>query len=334
VEVVLEVPGSQRSIADLVIGVSAVKMERVDQLTAVQRKGLRVAVHRLTHSQENGFPLELAIETREQRGGAVGHGGLIRWVQDDDDGSGWPVRWPAFTVAELKTGGIRGPWCPERWTDEFTGKTDDWCHRPAGAGTSHRGVGACSRHGGGRPFRRVEAGWVLAHGFAQELNVSPWEGLLWAVRIAAGKVAYCESVLAQAPDDLALEGRSGSGLQPDGVTQTGALVESPGRDWAWWVAKGELWHERLARISKMAIDAGVAERLVAEVSAEAHLVARVLTRTIESDDLGLTEAQLAQARGIMRRELLALDAPEVDEPGMMRTTGTGGGRTIEGDVSE
>lgn len=158
----------------------------------------------------------------------------------------------------------------------------------------------------------------MAHAFAKQLNVSPWDGLLMAVRIAAGKVAYCEWVLAQAKDDLELEGRvvrryaDNEGgpdilIHPDTGEPLGVGAF---RDLHFWVAKSELWHDRLARTSKMAIDAGVAVWQVQQVEREAQNIARVLNAVIDGLESEITDAMALQMRAIMRRELMTIDAEQ------------------------
>lgn len=196
----------------------------------------------------------------------------------------------------------------------------------------------------------------MAHAFAQQLNVSPWEALLMAVRIAAGKVAYIESVLDSANSDLELEGRRPVEMGDDGVISSGAVRVGGGgvgnrkrsggddadgadgtdsatektwlggagivllhpdtgeplgagryRDLSWWVEKGEIWHDRLVKSSKMAIDAGIARWQVERVEAEAHTIAQVLNGIL--DELGddITEDQALRLRARMRKELLRIE---------------------------
>lgn len=160
------------------------------------------------------------------------------------------------------------------------------CQRNAGSGTGHPGVGPCSWHD--RWFAAGTGAWIVAHGFARELNVTPWEGLLTAVRIAAGRVAFIEHKLGTAVGDEELEVN--------------------GRLWH-WVRQAELWHDKLAKISKLAIDAGVAERLVRQLELEAQLMLRATSLTF--DELGLDPDTRQRALGIMSRNLLALEAEEV-----------------------
>lgn len=212
------------------------------------------------------------------------------------------------------------------------------CERPAGSRTDHEGEGACRRHDS-MASRRSEVAWLMAHRFAQELDCTPWDGLLKAVRIAAGKVAYCEWVLSLASDDLQIEGR-----RPRELTEDRELADESGnvkmtkvgtgvfvhpdtgeplghgsealRDMTFWVSKSELWTDRLARYSKAAVDAGVAERLVQQVELQAHAIARPLTAIIETimeDDTLDDDARdrlAARVRQKAREELLALESDQ------------------------
>lgn len=195
------------------------------------------------------------------------------------------------------------------------------CPKPAGQGTWHLGFGRCVAHGGAKLPGRALGAWLMAHKFAVELEVSPWEGLLKAVRIAAGRVAYIEWVLSQAKDDLELEDRfatrvvsaddDGSGGVP-GTTillhpDTGEpLGVGEFRRLGWWVQQGELWTDRLAKYSKAAIDAGVAEQVVQAQRLQVTLMARPVNAALSA--LGLTAEQEQIARAAMRRELQAIEA--------------------------
>lgn len=151
----------------------------------------------------------------------------------------------------------------------------------------------------------------MAHAFAKELNVTPWEALLTAVRIAAGKVAFCESKLAEAQSDLELEGRVerlGEGaeamlIHPDTREPLGVGAFT---DLSFWVEKSEYWHDKLARVAKMAIDAGVAEKLVQAQMIQVQLVTRPIEAALAV--LELSHEQELEVRAAMRRELAAIES--------------------------
>ncbi len=201
------------------------------------------------------------------------------------------------------------------------------CPKFAGQGTPHRGAGRCLAHGGLKRAGKAEGAWIVAHAFARELDCSPWDALLKAVRIAAGKVAYTEWVLSQASNDLELEGRFGRSedgllLHPDtGEPLGGGQV----RNLVFWVQKNELWVERLAKYGKMAIDAGVAERLVAQVEVEGAVVGRVLTAALGELEGEVSDELMARVRGALRRELLAVEA----ESARVERTSDPDGRVVD-----
>lgn len=213
----------------------------------------------------------------------------------------------------LQTCGVevrRGAWAGQR------------CPNPAGLKTPNEslGVGPCFAHGGVKFRGRAEAAWLVGHMFAQELNCTPWEGLLRAVRIAAGKVAYCQLVIGEAASDRELEGRVHMERSSDdaGVVTTFLVDPDTGdplgvgafRNRSWWVEKEELWVDRLARYSKAAVDAGVAERLVAQLENEAQAIARVLNAVIDELGEDADPELAARMRARMRTELLALEHEE------------------------
>jgi len=202
----------------------------------------------------------------------------------------WPSRGPDVTpcLGRIRTGWRRG----------------DLCGRTAGAGTEHAGVGRCWQHGGNTEAGRREGAWIVAHGFARALDVTPWEALLTAVKIAAGRVAWIESKLATVAEDRQLEPPNN-----DSLAEPGRDSDHQGTNVNYWVKQAEVWHERLARVSKLAIDAGVAERLVRQLELEAELMLRATSLTF--DELGLDDDTRQRALGIMSRNLLALEAQEV-----------------------
>lgn len=130
------------------------------------------------------------------------------------------------------------------------------CAKGAGWGTSHPGFGLCKLHGGNSPSGIKSAAREQARLFAvgmlgHEADVDPLSSVLQAVRLAAGATAYYRVQLASL-----------------GLEAPPALVEDYERS-----------IERQARIAKLAVDAGVAERLV-----------RIAERTAEQIALAAEEA--------------------------------------------
>jgi hypothetical protein len=155
----------------------------------------------------------------------------------------------------------------------------------AGEGTRHAGFGPCRAHGSAAQHRA----WELALDVARELDVSPWEALLRATRLAAGRVAWVDAQLAEA---------------------TRAEDGAPGPAVRRWLDESRRERALLARTAKAAVDAGVAERLVRQVELEGRLVAEVLGRTLDALELSAEQRQVAFATA--HRELLQLEAADVE----------------------
>jgi hypothetical protein len=154
----------------------------------------------------------------------------------------------------------------------------------------------------------------MGHAIARGLNVSPWEALLSEVRRSAGEVSWLDAKIADAPNDDALLSSEPGGFAP-------------------WVRMRNEARKHLARVAKMAIDGGVAEKLVAQVQGEAQQLGQMVLAVLMSKDLALTEEQIVHARVILRNEMLAIvGSDERDESG---TAGPppGSGKVVDGTVA-
>lgn len=127
----------------------------------------------------------------------------------------------------------------------------------------------------------------MGHALAKSLDISPWDALLGEVRRTAGKVAWLDWKISQFGDDAEFIG--------DGQAVPWVKMQEKERNW-------------LGRVSKMAIDAGVAAIMVQQVQVEAQTFARVLNETL--DALGLSEEQEQVARGALRASLTRLAAEQ------------------------
>lgn len=166
------------------------------------------------------------------------------------------------------------------------------CEHPAGMGTAHLGAGRCVVHGGNSKRENARGAWVMAHAMARALNVSPWEALLGEVRRTAGSVAFLDQKIAEAPDD--------ESLIRLGEDEAG----NPG--YARWVKLRMEERQHLARVSKMAIDAGVAQELVAQFTLHGQQLGGIVMGIIGR--LGLSAEKEAEAHELITRELLQVEA--------------------------
>jgi hypothetical protein len=175
------------------------------------------------------------------------------------------------------------------------------CGKTRGWGTDHPGWGNCRYHGGSTPdgikgAAREQAN-AEAGGLAVGRKVEPIDALLHVVYSVAGRVEWL--------------GRQVMALDADGM-----LVDSPrGRELAPYAHLHGLELDRLARVSKMALDAGVAERRVRM----AERTAAIITAAAEDAFAELGEVATPEVRArfalafAARLEVLEATADE-DEP--------------------
>jgi len=201
--------------------------------------------------------------------------------------------------------------CPAIWKKGlFAGRR---CPSRSGRGIwPYEGLGGpCMAHGGAKKEGRALGGWLMAHKFAEELDVSPWEALLLVIRITAGRLRYIEGVLGSAADDRELEGRVDE-TEVTGVVVGGANdgAVTTGRNLTWWVEKSEQERDRLARVSKAAIDAGVAQLLIEKELRSGEELAGTFVKVLKSmEEAGMSDEALELARGVLRSELqLAIES--------------------------
>jgi hypothetical protein len=157
------------------------------------------------------------------------------------------------------------------------------CTWPAGFGTFHKGYGRCQTHSN----RRAERAWQLAMDIARELDKSPWDALLFGVRVSAGAVMETERKLKEIE-----RANDGAEITPPEIK--------------YWRAESRRERTLMARISKAAIDAGVAERLVRQVELEGTMVAAAIAAAL--DAIELTPEQRMDALGAAQRHLFAIEA--------------------------
>jgi len=164
-------------------------------------------------------------------------------------------------------------------------KSGELCRAFAGQGTDHPGVGRCKYHLGATKNHRVNAvkqeAQRRAIQFGQKIPVEPTEALLTVLYLSAGHLEFVRSELT---------------AQQDGTTFEAQVL---GRQW-------NEERERVARIAKMALDAGVAERQVQLAERYGHQLAEMLRAVF--DELELTAAQRERLPDLLRRHLAPADA--------------------------
>ncbi len=207
---------------------------------------------------------------------------------------------------EVPVGGVCGARKVRRIGPDGVPVDQGECKMPAGYGTPHLGVGRCHAHAGNSTRELARGAWLMGHALARELNVTPWEALLTEVRRSAGEVAWLDAKVGSATSDADLE--------PNGPLY-------------FWAQRWKEQRQHLARVSKMALDAGVAERMVAQMQLEGDGIARAVIETLT--ELGIADDDLVlRARGIISRKLLALET-QVNALAGRESEGT-----IDGDWTE
>lgn len=161
------------------------------------------------------------------------------------------------------------------------------CQRRAGWGTPHLGYGRCSVHGGSTPSHRkaaaLDAAMSEAAAMGVGLEVQPHEALLHCVFLAARQVHVLSNQVRQLADGELLDGQL---LHPTIRAQQDSM-------------------DRLARLSKLALDAGIAERQVRIVEGMAERLATVIQAVV--GDLALTAGQRARLPEAFARHMPMLE---------------------------
>lgn len=180
------------------------------------------------------------------------------------------------------------------------------CSKAAGWGTSHRGTGNCRLHGGASPTHQrgnAVPQLEMLVGFRVP-DIQPHDALLMCVRIAAAEVAYYSHQIAELdPDDVV--GRPTKEAVASTKDYFDIVELKLPHELNVWVKARAVALERLARHSKMALDAGIEERMVSM----AEKIGNRLATTIEAilGQLDLSPAQARRAPQAIRSQLMLLE---------------------------
>lgn len=161
------------------------------------------------------------------------------------------------------------------------------CTLNAGSGTDHPGYGACQYHGGNSPSLVRHAAKQHVRELAQELEMEPDEAIAWSVRMSAGVVAWLQNQIQNVDE-----------TNPEEMALLPSLIQSYGEE-----------RDRMARISKLAIDAGIAEREMQLQEQEVAILAQAIRNILA--ELNLSAEQRALAPGMVRKHLMALPPARV-----------------------
>lgn len=189
---------------------------------------------------------------------------------------------------------VKMPRCPATHFPMNGPKSHDGntrCTNEAGYGTPHEGFGECYRHGGQIHGRLRRGAVLMALAYADELMITPWEALLQQLRLLANQVEW----LRQRVHEYESLG--------------GVDMLKPGGEGSWAVEMLEARGDRLAKVAKSCIDAGIAKQLVEGATREAENMAKAAISAL--DGLGIEGSQREEFLELMSREMLRLE--EVSE---------------------
>lgn len=175
------------------------------------------------------------------------------------------------------------------------------CQNVAGAGTDHKGYGRCKHHGGATPSGRISAEKQMVQErmliYGGPIEVAPDVALLQEVHRTAGHVAYLGQVVSDL-EKAQLVGPVGSdGMNDQGVTYYPAYKPSV------WIEMYQGERSHLARVCKMALDAGIAERQVRLAERQGEMLAEAVQGILK--DLGVLHHP--DTPEVVRRHLYAID---------------------------
>lgn len=164
------------------------------------------------------------------------------------------------------------------------------CKQPAGFGTPHYGIGSCVYHAGNTPSHLVSAGnQMLNQLMGEPIEMNPLDALLWCIKIYAGEVEWLSEQLKEL--------QKSTWVEMDYMGQKQLNI---------WARERISATERLAKASKMAIDAGIAERQVRMAENFGHTIAALVQGILT--DLQLSAEQKTVAPVIVRKHLMAIEA--------------------------
>lgn len=280
------------------------KSGTVSQATLKAERNGKVARHRALKAGKTAKEAEAAYQASYKRA-------IAKHSKDDEEKIRLLAEAKEDTVAAGKGRTVKPtpkdeqPICGARRSKGPDGEDQGLCQLRAGWGTDHTGYGRCKWHGGSAPNGKISAERekiaedmvrreIQFYGEARDID--PVQALAEEVRRTAGHVAWLANEVRQ----LEYKGEGLLEFSPQGRMQNQIIkMYQDERD-------------RLVKVSKVAIDAGVAERTIQLAEQQGQILATVIRDILWDKELELTPAQRQLSSAVVRRHLTALDA--VAEP--------------------
>lgn len=179
------------------------------------------------------------------------------------------------------------------------------CSSPAGFQTPHPGVGYCKWHGGNTSSGKKSAARIAGQAFMEQhkadllrfggdkdlVSVSPEQALLEEVRRSVAMVRFLETAISQWQFDANPDPAKGVlGGLPTLIDETdkGNATFTDEREWLLLYRQER---EHAVKVARMAIDAGIANRLVTIAEDQGRTLALAIRQVL--DALNLTPEQIA-----------------------------------------
>jgi hypothetical protein len=194
-------------------------------------------------------------------------------------------------------------------------KTDHGpCRSGAGAGTNHKGVGACKHHGGATPNAQIHAERVTAEREASAAvarfgldmtDIGASDALIREVRRSAAMVAYLAFRVAQLADEDLIWGLTKETIRQGDDGGERVDTEKQARQNIWVVMLRE---ERLllAKVAAEAARAGVEDRLAREIELQGALMVRFINAVFSDPEMRTRPEQFAAMGTVVPRHLRAI----------------------------
>jgi len=185
------------------------------------------------------------------------------------------------------------------------------CGNGAGKGTKHLGMGPCYKHGGRNVKWDTHFETQMATNrmrtYGAPIDTDPQTALMDEVQRTAGHVAWLGAVVAELQHDgdgyieVANEAGERVFVPRSGLKQldAGGRHERP----SVWVELYQTERTHLARVCKMAIDAGVSQALVDIARENGRSLGEWVRNVLFDPDLQLTETQKEVAKSVLMKHL-------------------------------
>lgn len=150
-----------------------------------------------------------------------------------------------------------------------------------------------------------------------EVSIAPEDALQKCIDITHGELLYCDLQIAKlreadATAPISSE-RTHEELDKRGsVHELRELTAQSTEQLHIWITTRQGVADRLARYSKMALDAGVEERRVQLGERQAEIVATIILAVVGDRRLGLTDEQRAHVPAVLAEHVGRFDEPAID----------------------